>query len=214
VNRLRSQPAAARIGPGPATAALIGVALALGCGSARGDGGTLRLSENAGPYHLSVFTSPSPPRAGRLDVSVLVQDAKTGAFVPGAAVSVRVSSTARPGLVSTYAATHEAATNKLLLAAECEAPAAGEWRVAVTVDGRPGGGNAAFSRSIGSRTVDRQNGGEPAAQASAAFSLEVGEPAPLWWDMTVWIGWPALAVGLFGVHQILAARGRRPLRHT
>ena len=209
MNGIQRQSKSASGRPASATAAIVSVAMALLCGSARGDGGTLRLSEIAGPYRLSVFTSPSPPRAGRLDVSVLVQDAATGAILPNAAVSVRVASTARPDVLRTYAATRAAATNKLLRAAICELPAAGGWRIEVSVEGQAAGRNAADRNVAESDFADSPIPAERANAASAAFALVVGEPAPAWWDMSLWIGWPALAIGLFGVHKVLAARTGR-----
>ena len=45
-------------------------------GAARGDAGTLRVSERLGSYQVTVFTAPAPVRAGPVDVSVLVQNDK------------------------------------------------------------------------------------------------------------------------------------------
>src|SRR5215831_20221905 len=88
---------------------------------ARADGGAVRLREKTGGYQLTVFTSPTPLRAGPVDVSVLVQDAATEEYVPNARVTVRL--TARgTGQVLEYPATGEAATNKLLRAAEFQLP--------------------------------------------------------------------------------------------
>ena len=55
---------------------------------ARADGGAVRLRQRAGGYQIAVFTSPTPFRAGPVDVSVLVQDAATGECVPEAQVTV------------------------------------------------------------------------------------------------------------------------------
>ena len=55
---------------------------------ARADGGAVRLRERAGGYQIAVFTSPTPFRAGTVDISVLVQDAATGECVPEARVTV------------------------------------------------------------------------------------------------------------------------------
>jgi hypothetical protein len=172
--------------------ALLAVA-ALACGNARGDGGTLLLCEVAGHYRVSAFTSPSPPRAGQLDVSVLVQDAASGAILPHAEVVVRVASTDRSHAdesraAKSYAATQEAATNKLLHAAICQLPTAGPWRVEINV-------RDPASENSTSDTV-------------VAFDLVAGEPLPRWWDMEPWIGWPLVVIVLFGVHQALAARQR------
>src|SRR6516162_2912160 len=83
---------------------------------ARADGGAVRLRERAGGYQVTVFTAPTPFRAGPVDVSVLVLDAATGEYVPGARVTVRL--TARgTGDVLECPATAAAATNKLLRAA-------------------------------------------------------------------------------------------------
>ena len=63
---------------------------------ARGDGGTVRISERAGPYRVTVFTSPSPLRAGPVDVSVLVQDGETGELATDVRVTVRAAPTTQP----------------------------------------------------------------------------------------------------------------------
>src|SRR5262245_4003621 len=81
------------------------------------DGGTLRVSRVAGPWRVSVFTSPTPLRAGTIDLSVLVQDAKTGQVRLG--VPVRVWARQDDRDVEAVA-THGQATNKLLQAAHLE----------------------------------------------------------------------------------------------
>src|SRR5207244_1994724 len=94
----------------------------------RADGGAVRLSQRAGGYQIAVFTSPTPLRAGPVDVSVLVQDAATGECVPDARVTVRL--TAADGRAVELPATTEAATNKLFRAAEFQLPEPGRWDVA------------------------------------------------------------------------------------
>src|SRR5438094_524539 len=86
-------------------------------GHARADGGMVRLSQRQGGYQITVFTAPTPFRAGPVDVSVLVQDAATGEALPQAQVTVWVAPRGRRGAAVSYAATSEAATNKLLHAA-------------------------------------------------------------------------------------------------
>jgi hypothetical protein len=153
----------------------------LGSSPARADGGTLCLVERAGPYQVAVFTAPTPLRAGPVDVSVLVQDAATGAHVPAARVTIRLTPAGRRGPVLEYPATEEAATNKLFRAAVFELPSAGRWEVEVRVEG-PGGA------------------------ARVRCEVEAGEPLPRWLTLWPWVGWPALAIGLFAVHQALARR--------
>ena len=149
----------------------------------RADGGAVRLREQAGAYHVTVFTAPTPVRAGPVDVSVLVLDAATGEYVPEARVTVR--QTARvTGEVLEYPATMEAATNGLFRAAVFELPEGGWWDVEVIVEG-------------------------PHGQARLRFGLEVDEALPRWLELWPWFTWPALAVALFGLHRVLV-RSRTP----
>src|SRR3954468_10866690 len=85
--------------------------------SVRADGGTVRLSQRQGGYQITVFTAPTPFRAGPVDVSVLVQDARTGQPVPQAEVAIRAAPRGRPSEAILQPATVEAATNKLFRAA-------------------------------------------------------------------------------------------------
>ena len=100
--------------------------LAAWCAPAYGDGGMVRLSAKKRGYLITVFTAPTPFRAGPVDISVLVQDALTGEPTdPRPRVTVRMT---KPGqLALEYPATTEAATNKLLHAAQFELPDAGRW---------------------------------------------------------------------------------------
>jgi hypothetical protein len=148
------------------------------------DGGVPRLSERAGSYRVSVFTSPTPVRAGLVDVSVLVQDADTGALVPDVHVTVRAAPRGRPETVISNSATAEAATNKLYRAAEFEIPEAGWWDFEVAVEGERG-------------------------PARVRFALEAADRPPAWWTLAPWVGWPALAVALFSLHQVLVRRKAR-----
>jgi hypothetical protein len=143
------------------------------------DGGAIRLSEKKGGYRITVFSAPTPLRAGAVDISVLVQDASTGDPLPQALVTVRMVKSER--LALEYPATSETATNKLLRAAQFELPEPGRWAFEVQVQG-----------SHGMAVI----GGE----------LEAAEPSPRWLEVWPWIGWPALAIALFGIHQILARR--------
>src|SRR5215470_12733522 len=86
---------------------------------ARADGGAVRLRQRAGGYQIAVFTSPTPFRAGPVDVSVLVQDAATGECVPVARVTVSLKATG-DGRAVECPATSAAATNRLFHAAVFE----------------------------------------------------------------------------------------------
>jgi hypothetical protein len=147
---------------------------------AKADGGAVRLRERAGSYQITVFTSPTPFRAGPVDVSVLVQDDATGECVPEARVTVRLEAPGT-GRVREYPATAEAATNKLFRAAEFRLTEPGWWEVTVAVEG-------------------------PRGPALVRFGVQADEPLPRWLDLWPWFGWPALAVALFGVHRVLVRR--------
>ncbi len=146
----------------------------------RADGGVVRLREQAGGYDITVFTSPTPLRAGLVDVSVMVMDAATGQYIPATRVTVRM--TARgTGDVLEYPATTAAATNKLLHAAVFQLPEPGWWDVAVAVEARHG-------------------------PALLRLAVQADEPPPRWLALWLWFAWPVLAVALFGLHQTLVRR--------
>jgi hypothetical protein len=160
---------------------------------AKADGGAVRLRERAGNYQVAVFTAPTPLRAGPVDFSVLVQDAATGECVPEARVTIRLRSREAEHLLE-YTASADAATNKLFQAAVFELPEPGWWEVEVAIEG-------------------------PFGPALSTFSVQADELLPRWLDLWLWFTWPAFAVALFGLHQLLvrrrvvrppAARGRKP----
>jgi hypothetical protein len=148
---------------------------------ARADGGTLQLAESVGPYRLAIFTAPTVLRAGPMDVSVLVQDGKSGALIPDAVVEMSLRAEDGVGTPLRILATHEAASNKLFQAALFDVPRAGRWHAEITVDG-------------------------PEGRAQTEFDFEVGPAPPTWLEMSLWIGWPVVPLGLFIVHQVLVRR--------
>jgi hypothetical protein len=148
------------------------------------DGGAVRLSERKGNYRISVFTSPTPLRAGPVDISAFVQDAATGEPIPEARITVRVTPRNHPEAVIQERATTEAATNKLFQAALFDLPEPGWWDVAVAVEGLR-------------------------ERIEAHFDMEADEPLPRFLEITPWIAWPAAVVLLFCVHQWLVRRKPR-----
>jgi len=153
--------------------------LATACPPLRADGGSLRLSAVEGGYRISVFTAPTPFRQGPVDISVLVQDRRTGEPMESARVTIRMTKPGLPALE--YPATAEAATNKLLRAAQFELPAPGRWEMQVQVVG-------------------------PHGLAAIGGEVEAAAALPRWQELWIWIGWPAVAIVLFGVHQVLVHR--------
>jgi hypothetical protein len=147
----------------------------------------MRLSQRQGDYRITVFTAPASFRAGPVDISVLVQDSRTGKPLPVARVTVRVTPRDRTGEAILQPATREAATNKLFRAAVFELPAPGWWQVEVAVEGERG-------------------------TARVRFDVEAAEAAPQWLAQWPWLGWPALAIFLFTVHQLLVRWKTRQTR--
>jgi hypothetical protein len=161
-------------------------ALAIATSTLQADGGTVRASERSGERLVTVFTSPTPLRAGLIDVSVLLLDANTGTPLSDVPVIVEaVSADSRRRF--TRGASKEAATNKLMCAAELELTP-GKWHLNVFV------GDSATSWPIG-------------------FDVDVAEPIAPWIDTGLWIAWPFAAIGLFAVHRMLVGRrSRKPAR--
>lgn len=152
------------------------VALLLGaCGTAWGDGGTVQVSVAEEGYRVTIMTSPSPLRAGPVDVSVLVQDEGSGATVVDARCEIELR---QPERSIRAVASREAATNKLFQSAQLELPAAGGWTLEARV-------------IVGNKRI------------VASTEITAAGPLPAVNELWVWIGWPAVAVGLFVMHRAL-----------
>jgi hypothetical protein len=119
-----------------------------------------------------------------VDVSVFVQDAKTGEPAAGVNVTVQAAPSDKPEQALRYPAVAAAATNKLFRSAMFELPESGRWQIAVTLEGERG-------------------------QSQVQFEVEAADRSPSWQATAPWIGWPALAVLLFAVHQTLVRRKAR-----
>jgi hypothetical protein len=153
------------------------------CAFACADGGQVRVMERRNNYQLTVFTSPNPLRAGPVDVSVLVQDAKTGLAISDVIVAVELKSSDKSLPPIRAAATIDAATNKLLRAALFDLPAPGRWDVRVE-----------YTTAHDQAPID------------VSFAMECGPPLPRWLSVWPWFTWPIVAVLLFAIHRVLVAR--------
>jgi hypothetical protein len=109
--------------------------------AARADGGRLRLHESAGPFVVTLFTTPDPLTQGTADFSVAVERSGDGGgnrgLVQDADVTLILTPPdtaalpARQPLV--LAATHAEASSTFLQAANFTLPAAGVWKITVVV---------------------------------------------------------------------------------
>lgn len=167
---------------------MVVMAAGLGLGAWPGvvlaDGGIVRFAERRGDRLITVLTTPTPLRAGIVDVSVLVQEARSGQPLRDVPIVVHAQPIqGEPRRISARATT-AAATNKLLHAAQLDLGESGRWHVDVIVQDT-----------------------DPASPIG--FDVDVNEPLPPWLDMTFWIGWPVAAIGLFAIHQWLGHRRER-----
>lgn len=113
------------------------------------DGGKVQVSQvPAGPFLVTVFTSPIPLRTGGIDVSVLLQDRETKTAIQDARVTVTAVPVDHEGQTGTYPATRAQATNKLFLAAEFPIRTQGRWRFTVTARDDRGEGSVSFETQV------------------------------------------------------------------
>ncbi len=108
------------------------------------NGGTVRVAEQpVGPYFITVYTSPSPFRAGPVDVSAYVADAQ-GNRVDDSQVTMITEPLGHTAQGGSYPATRDQADIKDFYSGKFNLPAPGRWRMTVDVQGPQGGGATAF----------------------------------------------------------------------
>ncbi|MBM4068283.1 MAG: hypothetical protein FJ271_04985 [Planctomycetes bacterium] len=148
--------------------------------TAPADDGLVRFSGKAGNYQITVLTSPTPFRAGPVEIGVLVQAAELHRPLPDAEVTVEVSLRDEPGIQ--YRGTTR--TDKLVPSVSFDLPQGGWWRIRVAVAGRLGDAN---------KTIE----------------LEADDPLPAWRELSLWICLPVLPILLYVAHQWLVRRRER-----
>ena len=149
------------------------------------DGGLVRVSQVAGPFTVSVFTSPTPLRVGPVDISVLVQDAANGDVLDDATVTITLRARDDASTPLSAAATRAQATNKLLYAALVPLPAAGAWEIEVAVAWR-------------------------GASAALSFAVDADPPLPPWRAYWPYLTLPLAGIAVYALHQWLTLRRRGP----
>jgi hypothetical protein len=129
--------------------ALVGLALVIGSvaaprGAVAGHGGVVQLNRAAaGPYALSVWTQPTPARAGPWRVDVAVMRAG-GVAIGDAAVRVRAQPLGGPARPVEADAQRDADPLGMRYRASLTLGAAGPWVVSVSVAGPEGAGSLSF----------------------------------------------------------------------
>jgi hypothetical protein len=142
-----------------------------------GDGGLVRISQAAGPWVVTAFSSPTPLRAGPIDLSVLVRDPAQDRTVLDAAVQVSLYQVGGSRHLHTTA-THDQATNKLLYAALLELPEPGLWEVKLRIT-------------------------RGAQAAELSFQVEAAAPLPPWRAYWFYFVLPVVGIAVFALHQWL-----------
>jgi hypothetical protein len=98
---------------------------------AHADGGAVQFEKSSGQFVITIFTAPSPLRAGPVDIGLLVRDRKDQQPVFDCQVLIQLH---KEGAMSIRSqATHEAAHNKLFYAAQVKIPESGLWELEVEI---------------------------------------------------------------------------------
>ncbi|MGC8549433.1 MAG: hypothetical protein ACP5M4_07010 [Acidobacteriaceae bacterium] len=102
-------------------------------GRAFADGGRLRFRKPAGPFTVTLFTTPDPLTRGRADFSVAIERANSTGLVENAQVTYILTNENNPTQRITLHASRSQATSRFLQAADFTLPNAGLWRIDVLV---------------------------------------------------------------------------------
>ena len=151
----------------------------LGTTWAHADGGTVQFKKSAGPFSITVFTTPSPLRSGPVDISLMIQSSDNQQPLLDCVTEVQLR---KEGEVSIRSeATHGAAQNKLFYAAQVRVPKSGVWDLDVTIWR-----------------------GDDSAKVSGAITFAASNPVLLvyWRSLAI----PPLFISLFALNQWLKRR--------
>jgi hypothetical protein len=98
---------------------------------AQAHGAVAQFTREAGPFVVTVFTTPSPLQAGPVDISLLIQNRENQQPVLDCVALLQLR---KDDAISIHwEATHEAAQNKLLYAAQTKVPESGVWQLEVAI---------------------------------------------------------------------------------
>lgn len=148
--------------------------------SGPGTGGrTIELEDQpAGPYLVSVFSSPAPPVADSLYLEIRVKDAESLRVIAGGTVMVYAEPDGFDAESVQSEATHDIAPLIIDFAAHMPLPKPGLWQVTIDIDGPRGFASLSFPLQ-----VNRSTQGSPlvlpglllagALAAGAAFVIRV-----------------------------------------
>jgi hypothetical protein len=115
---------------GPLAAVL---ALGLWATAAHGDGGTMLLHRDAGPFTITLFAAPQPLATGAGDLSVMVQDRGSGEVLLDPTIDVTAGLAATDALQQTVRLETRRSGDRLLQTANVQFSKPGKWRLTVLV---------------------------------------------------------------------------------
>jgi hypothetical protein len=98
---------------------------------AHADGGVVQFEKAAGPFVITVFTTPSPLRAGPIDISLMIQSREDQQPLLDCQALVQLRKEGAMSICSEV--THEAARNKLFYGAQVMVPEPGPWKLEVAI---------------------------------------------------------------------------------
>jgi hypothetical protein len=112
---------------------IVGLVLACAAAAAHADGGRLQIRQAAGPFVVSLFTTPESLAVGPADLSVMVEEQGSGEVLLDAdVVIVLTSEDARTAPVIAHLS-HAHATNQLLQDAVVQLAHAGRWHAVLHI---------------------------------------------------------------------------------
>src|SRR5215467_6296512 len=98
---------------------------------AQADGGAAQFTKSAGTFVITVFTTPSPLRAGPVDISLMIQNSENQEPVLDCVANVQLRKEGARSIGSE--ATHQFSQNKLFYAAPLNVTESGVWELEVAI---------------------------------------------------------------------------------
>ena len=163
----------------------VALALASAAVMAHADGGRLQLRQAAGPFVVSLFTTPESLAVGPADLSVLVEEqGGSGVLLdPDVVLTLTPEDDASSAPVIAHLS-HAHAANRLLQDAVVQLPRAGRWRAVIHV---------------------RENGREASVATELTVANYSARRGAVWFFAVL----PVCAIALFAWVQVAKQRARR-----
>ncbi|QHN02588.1 hypothetical protein FTO74_03780 [Granulicella sp. WH15] len=117
---------------------------------AHGDGGRVQMHASAGPYMVTLFSTPDTLTTGPADLSIGVEDAATGEFITDAEVRLTLNQLdAAPANKIVAQTAHGSSARGILQAAQITFPRPGRWRITIDVNRKGRTGQCTTDLTVG-----------------------------------------------------------------